>query len=800
VLGGEFANIPPLPHPDLIDDYSFRLAEGQSATVVVTGLNGQVQVKLEDDRGKVLAQSEAGAGGFDASIHNFVAKTEGRYFLVVTGDQSTQYSLVVTHGADFGNGPNVGTPAGQDITVTLGDGTGGALGAIHGHSPANLGASFDGIDSFHSSGGFPPDTVAAVGVQYIVEAVNSHIRVTDKAGHTQLDEPFFQFFAPLGLDSSLFLSDPYVEYDDIARRWYVSDTAIDRFGGSTLLFAVSNDANPLHGFSEHRFQVGPAPGDFLDFEKIGYNADAVFLTASDDSTPDFAPMVIAIDKASILGPSPTFVSYVSTPPVHEFAFFIPAEMHGARTGMPEYFVQDAGSLDAVSDHVDILTMTNFLSSSPTYVVTEIPVNPYAERSSFADQPTAPEMVLTNGTQFTQADWRNGKIATAHSVFDPDDNFATSRVRWYQLDTAGGMPTLIQQGSIHPGPGISTFMGSIAQDAAGDLGMTYMQSSAREYVSMYVATKPVGTPLGVMGSGVPAAPGLGLMPNSERTGDYSTVEVDPTDGTTFWAANEYMNDYIGADGLITNIWRTHLASFQATVDPGANSYAVRVKGGDPLDITVAVPGAGPGQFVNAFVPAVYLYDSRGHLVAFDEAENSNDRTATIHFQVPTNGQGRYTIRVAPSPLTPQPTEGEYALVVSAGEVDGSDKAASAATATSGPIHAEASGATTAALGHGWGAAIANLFAPATWDADNTLAAESGSGGAARNDRGSSPLTARAVTGNGAKGEEAEPVHGEGLDIGGRHDNLRALAFDVFRTVRKGHASTSDDDLLSLFVLI
>jgi hypothetical protein len=182
--------------------------------------------------------------------------------------------------------------------------------------------------------------------------------------------------------------------------------------------------------------------------------------------------------------------------------------------------------------------------------------------------------------------------------------------------------------------------------------------------MYVATKPVGTPLGVMGNGVPAAPGLGLMPNSQRTGDYSSVEVDPTDGTTFWAANEY----IGADGA-ANIWRTHIDSFQATVDPGADIYSVRVKGGDPVDIAVTVPGAGPGQFVNAFVPAVYLYDPGGHLVALDEAQDSNNQTVTIHFRVPTNGQGRYTIRVAPSPLTPQPTQGEYALVVSGGEDEG-----------------------------------------------------------------------------------------------------------------------------------
>jgi hypothetical protein len=213
----------------------------------------------------------------------------------------------------------------------------------------------------------------------------------------------------------------------------------------------------------------------------------------------------------------------------------------------------------------------------------------------------------------------------------------------------------------------------------------------------------------MGNGVPAAPGLGLMPVSDYTGDYSTVEVDPTDGMTFWAANEY----IGADGGI-DIWRTHIVSFQATVDPGTDFFAVRVKGGDSLDIAVNVPASGPGQFDNAFVPAVYLYDPSGNLIAFDEAQDSSDRTVAIHFQVPGNGRRQYTIRVAPSPLTPQPTQGEYALLVSGSDDDGSDTAAAAAMATSGPIRVEASGPTTAVDGgDSRDAAIVNRFAVGRW---------------------------------------------------------------------------------------
>jgi hypothetical protein len=125
--------------------------------------------------------------------------------------------------------------------------------------------------------------------------------------------------------------------------------------------------------------------------------------------------------------------------------------------------------------------------------------------------------------------------------------------------------------------------------------------------------------------------------------------------------------------------------------------VRLKAGNSLDITVTVPGAGPGEFIDVFVPAVYLYDPSDHLIAFDEAHDSSDRTVSIHFQVPKNGQGRYTIRVAPSPLVPPPTEGEYALIVSDGEGDGSDAAAAAAMTTSGPSRAEAAGPTEAVGG-------------------------------------------------------------------------------------------------------
>jgi sugar lactone lactonase YvrE len=666
VLGAEYRLKTPLPTPDKVDNYSLKLTAGETLTAVATGLNQEpLQLTLEDASGKVLVTGSAAPSSIDSSFHNFVAPATGRYYLVVNGTDSAHYSLIATRGADFGDQASVTTQAGQDITATLAGGNGGALGVVQGHSPASLSTSFDGIDFKGSSGQFlPPDTIAAAGDQYIVEAVNVGLRVTDKSGNDKLDESLTKLFAPLGIAPNASVTDPYVVFDDSAHRFYLSLLTFDSTGGA-FLFAVSNDSNPLDGFTEHRFNVGALGGTGLDFDKLGYNADGVFLTANDFNTAAVTPVVVAIQKSTILrGAASTFVSYVSTPPGVGFGTFVPAQMHGATPGLPEYFVSEAGYENGHAARV--ATLTNFLSGSPTWVITDIPVNAYLAPPT-ADQPGAPGSVVTNDTTFTQADWRLGKITTAQTVGEPDDGGATSRVRWYQFSTLGAAPVLIQQGTVHPGPGVDTYFGSIVQDAAGDLGMTYMESSLSENVSMYVAAQIAGSPAGSMGPGLVAAAGLGYMPDSFREGDYSGISVDPADGKTFWAANEY----IGADGS-NDIWRTHIASFQANFGIDANYYAVRLNAGDKLTIDLDVPGSGTGQFVNNFVPFVTVFDPNGNPVTSKSGLNID-----FSITVPKNGGGRYTIRIGSSSKTPTVTAGEYTLTI----YDVPETKAAAAAATS-----------------------------------------------------------------------------------------------------------------------
>jgi hypothetical protein len=171
----------------------------------------------------------------------------------------------------------------------------------------------------------------------------------------------------------------------------------------------------------------------------------------------------------------------------------------------------------------------------------------------ADQPGGDVTVFPNTTT-TQVQYRNGHLVTAMSSSTASDGFVYPKGLYYQVDVSGGAPTLLQEGVIDPGAGVAVQMPSVDEDSKGSLGLTWMESSNSEYLSMWVGT--VLKPVGELFASV-AAPGGGFLFANFRIGDYSTPVLDPSDGRTFWSANEY----IGADGD-TNLWRTHIASFTA----------------------------------------------------------------------------------------------------------------------------------------------------------------------------------------------------------------------------------------------
>ena len=77
-----------------------------------------------------------------------------------------------------------------------------------------------------------------------------------------------------------------------------------------------------------------------------------------------------------------------------------------------------------------------------------------------------------------------------------------------------------------------------------------------------------------------------QPASSRTGDYSGIAVDPSNGLTFWAINQYY----GPD--INNIWNTWVASFKVAPAVVNDWYTIDVAAGNTLSLQTYTP-SGPG---------------------------------------------------------------------------------------------------------------------------------------------------------------------------------------------------------------
>ena len=409
--------------------------------------------------------------------------------------------------------------------------------------------SYDGVDFLGSNCGcLPPDTNAAVGNGYIVETVNVQIRIFDKAtGSILLDEPLETFF---GSHSD---GDVYVVYDDTADRWYVSAFDSTEEG---LFLAVSKDGNPLHGFlpTYHLTDVGGFP----DYQKPGFNEDAIFISYNDFGSGGAAATIVSIDKvAALSGTLRHFVSH----PEFQFRAMPPAQMHSSKDrdwerlhpqekGGVEWFVSTDGT-DAGGISIRVTKMTDYLSVTPSFTYTSLPVSEYRYATK-ADQPGG-SITTSPNTTTTQVQYHKGHLVTAMASSTAQDGFVYPKGQVYQIDVSNGWPTLLKQDVIDPGDGVAVQIPSVDEDENGNLGLAWMESSNTEYLSMWVGI--LGHITGGLVTSV-AAPGGGFFLFNSRIGDYSTTVLDPADSGTFWSANEYIGD-----GGSSNIWRTHIASFR-----------------------------------------------------------------------------------------------------------------------------------------------------------------------------------------------------------------------------------------------
>jgi len=421
------------------------------------------------------------------------------------------------------------------------------------HSTRTPVINFDGLSESQSGGANPPDPSGAVGPNHYVQMVNSVFRIFDKSGNA--------LTAPAALGSLLGggnAGDPIVMYDKFADRWFLSQFS----HSNELIVAISQTPDPTGAYYLYTFGLP----NFPDYPKYSVWSDGYYVTSNKSGESAYVlerdKMIAGDNTASIIGftiPSITTAGFFSVLPATASSTLPPI-------GTPNYlfyFEDDAwaGGADQLKIwevNVDWTTTSNSSISNPQTLAVSPFDSEFTASWNDIEQPgTNAKIDAVPGALMYMGHYRSfgthNSIVLNHTVDVNGSDLAG--IRWYELRKTGTNPwTLYQEGTFNPDTE-SRWMGSIAMDYQGNIGLAYSVSGHTTFPSIKYTGRYASDPLGQMTIAEEVIVNGSGVQNATRFGDYAQMTIDPTDDATFWYTGEYM----------TNEWRTRIASFKIAND-------------------------------------------------------------------------------------------------------------------------------------------------------------------------------------------------------------------------------------------
>jgi hypothetical protein len=351
--------------------------------------------------------------------------------------------------------------------------------------------------------------------------------------------------------------DPIVQYDQAAGRWIFT-----QFSVSTTPYlqcvAVSTTSDATSAYNRYAFSYGNT--QFIDYPKLGVWPDAYYITYNifNNGTTFAGPKTCAWDRTAMLaGASATQVCFQLGTSVNSL---LPADLDGATNppaGAPNYQLSlGSNALNFFKFHVDFATPANSTLTGPTSLAvpafskacnggTCVPQSGTKQKlDSLGDRlmHRLAYRVQTGGAE---------TLLVNHSVVAG----TSTGIRWYELHVTTGSPSLYQAGTYAPDAKYR-WMGSIAMDKNGNIGLGYSESSSTSNPSIAVTGRAVTDPLNVLQAESVVKFGTGSqLRNLSRWGDYSAIQIDPTDDCTFY----YTTEYLKSSGTFN--WSTWITPFK-----------------------------------------------------------------------------------------------------------------------------------------------------------------------------------------------------------------------------------------------
>ncbi|MGB9071506.1 MAG: choice-of-anchor D domain-containing protein [Terriglobales bacterium] len=419
---------------------------------------------------------------------------------------------------------------------------------------ATIGLNIDGLGN--GEYGFnmqaaPPDTEGTVGLTQYVQWVNLEFAVFDKSTGALVSGPFEGNTIWAGFGGVCQTNndgDPIVQYDKINNRWIFTQLMIASTP-YTQCVAVSTTSDATGTYNRYAFAFG---NNFNDYPKMGVWTDAYYMTFNmflNGQSFEGADACALQSSAMMAGTSAKIICFQQS---SNIGGMLPGDLDGTiqpAVGEPEFFVNyGTNSLRLWKFHVDFVTPSNSTFTGPTTLT----VNSFSPLGSVPQPGTSQRLDSLSDRIMYRAPYR--KFADGHEALLVSHSVVGGE-RWYELRDPNGTPTVYQQGTFGPDSNFR-WMGSIAMDQSGDIGLGYSVSSTSVFPSVFFTGRVPSDSLGNMETEQAIVNGTGSQNGGlSRWGDYSDMSVDPVDDCTFWYTQEYMK----TTGSFN--WNTRIANFK-----------------------------------------------------------------------------------------------------------------------------------------------------------------------------------------------------------------------------------------------
>lgn len=479
--------------------------------------------------------------------------------------------------------------------------------------------SFTGATS-NDSPFFPPDTMGAVGpTQYIV-LINGFIRSFNKSTGNKdnvLNTTLNNFFN--SIRNNLAVGDARIRYDFFSKRWFI--IAINFGLPNRILFAVSNTATISQNTVWNFFffaQNDIITNSFADYPTLGIDKNALYLGINIfNENDDFQNTeVLVIPKIPIIsGSSIKGFSFANLINAQGRGIYTPQGVDNfdvsATTG---YFI----GVDASLFNILVIRRISNPGTSPTIsgnIFITVPATSFPSLVPHKGNNRASQGRLDAiDDRLMCAHIRGNKLWTVHNIGVTNTGISTNAnsrngCRWYQLNVAPAIPTLLQSGTSFTSSSSNDtnqrfyWMPAVLTSGQGHMLIACSTAGTNEFVNAAIVGRLASDFAGTLRTSTlyttsSTAYNPSFDPGSQRGrrwGDYANVSLDPNDNMTFWSIAEFcaaINIFgVRVAKVLAPPPATPISISPSTIARGQSSVALTITGKSINGSGFYDPGAG-----------------------------------------------------------------------------------------------------------------------------------------------------------------------------------------------------------------